>query len=59
MDDEATAEDRLEKFALSMQENDTTLIPRAYQSDDAGPFIADVREVLKRLAQAESTYRAV
>lgn len=59
MDDEATAEQRLEKFALSMQESDATLIPRAYQGDDAGSFISDVRSVLARLKAAESSYRGV
>jgi hypothetical protein len=60
MDDEATAEDRLHKFCNAMETNDMAAIPASYMTnDDPTPFIVDMREVLKRLAQAESTYRAV
>lgn len=49
MDDEATAEDRLEKFALAMASNDATMIPRAYfLTDDPTPFCEDVKVVVAK-----------
>jgi hypothetical protein len=52
MDDEATPEDRLEKFASAMEASDITAMPRAYASDDPTQFVADVRAVVTKARAA-------
>jgi hypothetical protein len=48
MDDEATPEDRLEKFATAMEASDITAMPSAYSTSDPTQFVADVRAVVTK-----------
>jgi hypothetical protein len=52
MTDEATAEDRLEQFALALETADTDALPAAYQTDDPTQFVADVRAVVTKARAA-------
>ena len=45
-----TPEGRLEQFAAALEANDISMFPPAYMSDSSEAFVADVREVLAKLA---------
>jgi hypothetical protein len=47
---EETAEIRLEQFAAAMEAESAEMIPPSYQTPQATQFIADIREVLAKLA---------
>ena len=51
--EEETVETRLRDFAVAMEVKNEALIPQSYQTEDATQFIADIYDVLTRLAAAE------